>query len=195
MDAEELRVLLARLDSDPARAAERYEHLRGKLIKFFEWEQSNAPEDLADECLDRFARKLEEGIDVQSPGGYLAGIARMIAKEDQTQRRRERMAMAEYRRRVSAVAPAADIEQAVRDLDHCLRKFSPAQRDLILRYYQGDHAQRIESRKLLAAELRLLPNALRNRAMRLRALLEACMEASRRQRDRSGFAPTIDRQQ
>jgi hypothetical protein len=191
IEAGEFRALLARLDPDPARAAAQYEHLRVKLIKFFEWEQANAPEELADDCMDRFARKLEEGVEVRSPGGYLAGIARMVLKEQEAHRRRERIVFDEYRRR-AVLGHSADVEQAVGDLENCLRNFSAAQRDLILRYYQGDHARRIENRKRLAAELRLLPNALRNRAMRLRALLEACMETSRRQRDRSGIAPTID---
>ncbi|MBL8114745.1 MAG: hypothetical protein JNK60_17825, partial [Acidobacteria bacterium] len=48
---------------------------------------------------------------------------------------------------------------------------------LLLRYYQGDGASRIENRKALADELHVPMNALRIRVHRLRERLERCVTA------------------
>ena len=56
----DLTRLLMRLDSDPAKAWEQYRSLRCRLVKFFEWNQCTFPEELADEVLDRVARKPAE---------------------------------------------------------------------------------------------------------------------------------------
>src|SRR5262249_39699376 len=50
--------LLAELSPDPEVAGEKYEELRGQLIKFFEWRGSFFPDQRADETLNRVARKI-----------------------------------------------------------------------------------------------------------------------------------------
>jgi DNA-directed RNA polymerase specialized sigma24 family protein len=173
------------LAPEPEQAAGQYEHLRRKIIKFFAWEQCAGPEDLADECLDRVARKIEDGVEIQSVSGYAAGVARLMVKEQQARRRREQEVLQEFSHWRDTAGSGEDLERAVADLNICLERFSPDQRRLILRYYEGDHALRIENRRVLAEELSLLPNALRNRAMRLRGLLETCMSARVALRDGS----------
>jgi DNA-directed RNA polymerase specialized sigma24 family protein len=191
--AGDLRALLDRLGAEPQESAERYEQLRRKMINYFLWEQCENAEDLADECLDRVARKLEDGVEIQSPSGYMAGVARIMVKENRSRRQREQAVMEEFSNRIAHTGEAEDIEQAVRDLEECLKNFSPSQRSLLLRYYEGDHAQRILIRARLAEELNILPNALRNRAMRLRTLLETCMTTRIARRDGSAANPTISR--
>jgi len=191
--AGDLRALLDRLGAGPEEAAERYEQLRRKMIKYFLWEQCENAEDLADDCLDRVARKLEDGVEIQSLSGYMAGVARIMVKENRSRRQREQAVIEEFSNRITPAGEAEDIEQAVRDLEECLKNFSPGQRSLLLRYYEGDHAQRILNRSRLAEELKILPNALRNRAMRLRTLLETCMSARIARRDGSTVNPTISR--
>ena len=117
----------------------------------------------------------------------------MMVKEYHFRRRREQAVIEECQRNQDA-GPPEGIEQAVADLDACLQTFAAAQRSLLLRYYEGDHAVRIGNRKRLAEELGMLPNALRNRAMRLRALLEACMASRMGHRDGTAPSPTIGRE-
>lgn len=191
--AGDLRALLDRLGADPEESAERYEQLRRKMIKYFLWEQCENAEDLADECLDRVARKLEDGVEIQSPSAYMAGVARIMVKENRSRLQREQAVMEEFSNRTAHTNEAEDIEQAVHDLEQCLKNFSPLQRSLLLRYYEGDHAQRILNRARLAEELKILPNALRNRAMRLRTLLETCMSTRIARRDGTASNPTISR--
>ena len=92
--------LLSVLDPDPQRAAERYEALRRKLTKLFQWRGCARPEDLADVTFDRAARRIEEGATV-APGdvsAYLHGVALHVAQEHWRQAARELVALRYYRR-------------------------------------------------------------------------------------------------
>jgi DNA-directed RNA polymerase specialized sigma24 family protein len=168
-------LLLAALDSDRARAGERYENIRRKLVKFFTWERAPFPEDCADESINRVARRLAEGAPILDVERYFHGVARMVRKEVSHQRARSDAALENL---PSLSSAAADPEQdaAVECLEACLQGLDGDSRHLILRYYQGDHRVRIESRKQIAAELHIPLNALRNRALRLRTRLEGCVE-------------------
>jgi len=59
--------LLARLADDRERAGEKYQELRGNLIRFFEFHGSAFPEDNADVAINRVARKIDEGAEVRVP--------------------------------------------------------------------------------------------------------------------------------
>jgi DNA-directed RNA polymerase specialized sigma24 family protein len=170
-----------------------YEHLRRKLIRFFTWERCPDPEWLADGCLDRVARKLGENQEIRDLKAYVAAVARLMVKEEHARLRREQNPDVDQLA-VAAPSPSdEDLDGDLATLNCCLERFSPDQRRLILRYYEGDHAQRIENRKRLAEELGMASGALRNRAMRLREILEACIAKRLGQRDRSPFRATKDR--
>src|SRR5436305_9402910 len=81
LTGEAFSKLLARLDADRERAGEKYEDLRHTLIKFFEWRGAPSPEDHADETLNRIARKLDEGVEIKSVGGYCREVARLVLLE------------------------------------------------------------------------------------------------------------------
>ena len=52
---------LSLLDTDRERAGAEYEILHRKLVRFFEWRECYNGEELADETVNRVARKLAEG--------------------------------------------------------------------------------------------------------------------------------------
>jgi DNA-directed RNA polymerase specialized sigma24 family protein len=133
-------------------------------------------------------------VEIQSLHAYVSGVARILVKECHARRQREQGMLEEFRNRAVQVEGPGDIEQAIQDLEDCLEHFSPAQRRLLVRYYEGDHGERILNRKKLAEELGMLPNALRNRALRLRALLENCMSARLARRDGMSTKPTTNRE-
>jgi DNA-directed RNA polymerase specialized sigma24 family protein len=167
---------LQRLGNSREEAGEEYELLRCKLIRFFSWERCPDPQSLADGCLDVLARKLGEGEEIRDLKAYVAAVARMVAKEEYARRRKEQPAGEAPLEFIAAPTPAGpELDLALAHLDRCLECFTPDQRRFILRYYEGDHASRINNRKKLAKELGMLPGALRNRALRLREILEACM--------------------
>src|SRR5262249_38711382 len=83
--------LLAVLDSDREKAGERYELLRLRLTRFFEWRRAGAPADLVDRTIERVTRKLAEGegIREEDPSAYFYGVARNILREHWAENRRE----------------------------------------------------------------------------------------------------------
>jgi hypothetical protein len=74
--------LLAKLDPDPEMAGEKYEKLRRLLIKFFECRGSFISDELADETLNRLARKIDEGEEIEkNVFAFSLGIARFVFLE------------------------------------------------------------------------------------------------------------------
>src|SRR5512143_2285213 len=73
--------LLSLFDPDPDIAAIRYEEMRRRLRRFFEWNRTKDPDELVDETFDRAARRIDEGVEVRNVASYLTGIARLLLKE------------------------------------------------------------------------------------------------------------------
>jgi DNA-directed RNA polymerase specialized sigma24 family protein len=186
LDARAFELLLAALAPERDAAAIRYEELRLRLIRVLRWERTSEPETLADEAFTRLARRLAEGESVAEVPAYLNGIARFLVKEDRAQRQRTLPLEGDHPARDSA---AQETESAHAALERCLAALDRPQRSLVLGYYEGDQMMRIRNRQKLAASLGLALNALRNRALRLREKLEACVRAQLA-RDESGTDAT-----
>ena len=176
---EAFSILLDTLGADRDLAAARYEALRARLIRFFGWERCPAAPDLADEVLNRLAKRLLEGERVEAVEKYAYGIARMILREVGAKSERNAAAVAELLR----LAPEQRLAEpkSLGCVTQCLSRLAPQERDFILEYYTGDGRQRIENRRKMASRLNLPLNAVRNRALRLRERLERCsLECMRR---------------
>lgn len=173
--------LLAQLDPDRERAGERYEAIRRKLVRLFEWRGCAAPEDLADETINRVARRLAEGVELRSadPYGYFCGVAHLLYKEVLRRASREHRALEGSGELLLPTAlPVISEEESGDDrldcLRRCLAELPADQRDLVLRYHQGE--SNIRNRKALSEELGIPMNALRIRVHRVRRKLESCLE-------------------
>lgn len=174
--AEGLTRLLARLHSDVDQAGREYERLRRALVKFFDWRGAPAPDECADETIDRLARKLDEII-VDDVSSYAHGIARLVLLE---RRRQPRLDPFDGSSAVaSAPAPEASEEHdRLHDcFELCLAGIPDDGRSLVLRYYEGERHVKIANRRQLGAALGLSENALRSRVQRLRDRLEHCVRA------------------
>jgi|SRR5262249_18252789 len=185
LTAQALDALLALLDPDRELAGEKYELIRLKLTKYFEWEGCTGVDELADEAINRVARAVERGKDIRDLQAYFFGVARLIHFESLRDAEKHRRAVAEASHVIAEnVVPGTDeYEAAIECLERCLESLSAQGRDLITRYYQGDQIAKIRNRRDLAAALGLASNALRNRALRLRSKLEACVVQCLEQRD------------
>src|SRR5690349_11621873 len=73
--------LLQQFDTDRDRAAQRYIRVRERLIHYFTLERCTAPAEHADDVLDRVARRISEGETILSIDAYIAGVARLVARE------------------------------------------------------------------------------------------------------------------
>lgn len=174
---EELEALLTQLHPDRDQAAEMYETIRRKLIRLFEWRSCGFPEDLADETINRAARRMAEGVELHSsdPYGYFCGIAHLLYKENL------RRAVREQRAFESGEWPPVNLEEddepsdrRLECLRRCLSLLPPDQRDLVLRYHQGEN--NIRNRKTLSEQMGIPMNALRIRVHRVRRKLEDCVQ-------------------
>jgi DNA-directed RNA polymerase specialized sigma24 family protein len=165
LNHDALAHLLAVLGTDPDAASHRYESLRRRLIDLFAWERSAAPEDAADETLNRLAKRLADGVTLEDSSieRYSFGIARFVLLEEARARRNHQAVLDDVRRQWQQ-ADDSDLPQR---LERCLEKLPKEQRDLIERYYSGD-------RDGLARSLGISLNALRNRALRIRERLYDC---------------------
>jgi DNA-directed RNA polymerase specialized sigma24 family protein len=169
--------LLLFLDADREAAAEKYELLHRKLIKFFEWRNHPEPERLADETMNRVARKVAEGTEIRAtnPASFALGVARMVFLESLRKLEKDHMVARELAAspRENEV-PDEDDERRMRCLESCLESMADA-RDLLIRYYSDNGGKKIETRRQLADELGVASGVLRLRAHRLRARLETCV--------------------
>ena len=164
LDREGWQALMAALAPDLDLAGQKYEELRRRLTDLFAWERCTLPDQLADEALNRLARKLTEGIVIPHLDRYAFGIARFLIQEDLRARLTNQAALREF----SNQKPTGRRESTAIALEECLAGLPAANRRLIERYYAED-------RTGLAREFGISVNALRNRAMRIREELFQCV--------------------
>ncbi len=143
----------------------KYEELRHRLINLFAWERCEAPDDLADEVLNRLARKTMEGVAIPHLDRFAFGIARLVIHEEERKRRSRQTVLREFQ--ANGKSSGSD-SRGMAAIELCLAALPQDRRELIERYYGGD-------RSALARELGISINALRNRALRIREELYNCV--------------------
>jgi DNA-directed RNA polymerase specialized sigma24 family protein len=177
----EFETFLGRLDPDRERAAEKYEDLRRRLIRFFRWNNCFPGDDLVDKTFDRVAHKVaDEQVSAHIPDvvPFLWGVARNVVREF---RRRPPAVNLEdlppRRQPHTAHAESVIIEQRVRErrlacLRKCLELLAARDRELFLayEYYQG----RTRNTRQLAERFGTSVGALQVKAHRLKHKLEKC---------------------
>lgn len=159
--------------------------MRQRLVAYFDRKNCLTPDDLADQTLNRVARRLdEEGvIESDTPAKYCYIVARFVFMEHLRETQKENVLLGEIRRqphgRSLAVSEADDKKQGkekmLNCLEQCTGKLESPNREVITRYYVGKERVKIENRRGLAAELGITMNALSIRACRIRDRLEACV--------------------
>lgn len=174
-------LLLSQLADDPAAAAERYEELRLRVIKILHWKgcPETEADDLADVVIDRIGDKLVQGEMVANVNAYAAAVVRFVWLERLRKRKEDAVGDDMPER---AVQPdfvwVDDEDERLACLRRCLAEVAPDDRDrrLIIGYYDTESAGSNKSaRARLAEALGISAGALKVKACRLRARLEACI--------------------
>lgn len=165
--------LLNWLNSDRDLAGMEYEDMRRRLIKLFVCRHCPDPEFLADETINRVARKIKQIKDtfVGPREPYFYAVANKIHLE--YLRVKPEVPIPPT---FSSTTPSDAIEAEYACLEQCLDRQSAANRKLILEYYTGEKRTKIEYRKGLADQYGIALNALRIRVHRIRTLLEECVK-------------------
>src|ERR1044072_7362095 len=156
---EDFDRLLNWLDEDRERAGLLYERIRWRLLTILASRGCTLAEELADETIDRVARRVAdiEQIYVGDKAIYFLGVMNNVHHE--------------YLRRPTAprlIDTSDDVEtrEAIHVcLDDCLHSLPPYSRQLIDRYYAADKKEKIDLRKVIARELGIKPATLRLRAL------------------------------
>ena len=168
---EDFERLLIWLDADRERAGELYERIRWRLVTILASRGCTQAEELADETIDRVARRVAdiERTYVGDKAIYFLGVMNNVHHE--------------YLRRPTTpkLLPTPNDDNDQREqvhlcLDTCLERLAPYSRQLIERYYAADKKAKIDLRKLVARELGIKPATLRLRALRIREKLQTCIQ-------------------
>ena len=184
---EALDSLLDYLGPDRSAAGERYEEIRGRLIRLFGWRGCEHADELADETINRVAEKIAAGVEIRAddPFRYFCGVAHLVFKEILRRDKRERAALEEVRHLPPPPAPEEEDER-LQWLRDCMAALDEEQRALILDYHRGDGGERIQRRQAIAGRLGVPINALRIRVHRLRLRLEECVRDAEAAAGREG---------
>jgi len=162
--------LLTVLDPDPGQAEAKYIDLHQKLVRYFEWNRSAEPEDMAQEALKRGFTRLHEGqkITTDNPAAYFFGIARNLVREGWSLRRTEQLPQQLEDHPLFTVKPSFQTlnpsEQAV-FLQQCLRGLPKDEFEMLMAYVEGNG-------EAWGQKAGVEPGALRLRIHRLRKRLE-----------------------
>ena len=160
------------LDSDREQACEKYEALRQRIVKFFEWRACPTAEDLADQTLDRIVRKVSSGEDIHDYMNYAYGVARFVYLENRKNIHRESPIEGDIE---SKHIIDSDDDERMSCLERCLKTLTKNSRRMILGYYREDRQAKIDQRKKIAEELGISVNALRIKSLRIRSKIEDCV--------------------
>lgn len=194
---EEFARFLAVLDSDPTRAAEKYEILRRKLVKLFDRQQFLHTDELADETIDRLVKRLETE-EIHNISLFAYGIARNICLEARRKKSRYIFIQDHYKNEdlcagdpdpENSIITELGNAQMLECLTKCLRNLPLEYHELILEYYQGEKQVRIQRRKDLARKRGVTIEALRCEANKVRERLRGCVKRCLTIRQFAKFAP------
>ena len=185
LTAAQFEGLLKRLDADRNRAGEKYEVIRWKLVRFFQWNSCFAAEELVDETLNRLAEKLAAGgQEISDIAAYAWGIARKV-KQEALRKDARTVYLGDVPSVENLTGSARLPEDAADDLTPtrrrlkflraCIRGLSARDRTLLLAYH-APKGRKNEARKQLAKEAGVTSLALRVRVNRLRFKVEDCIK-------------------
>ncbi len=176
--------LLTWLDEGRNSEGQRYLEMRRRLASYFDRKNCSTPDELADETLNRVARRLQEDAAIESeiPAKYCYIVARFVFMEHLRAQEKDEALRHQIQKQQQENNPEREIEiqneikeKMLYCLEQCTGKLAPSNRELILRYYIGTERVKIENRRALAESLGMTMNALSIRACRIRDKLEACV--------------------
>ena len=173
---ETFELFLSWLDTDREAAGKKYEDIRRRLIVLFSLRGCALSEDLADETINRFMRRLPAIVDSYEgdPIPYLYTIARRLHAEYSE---KQPLPLPDDLPELRLPNEESEALEARAEgcLEQCLKKLEPKSRELVVAYYQHERQDKIDFRKELAERMGIAVNALRIRVHRIRTTLHECI--------------------
>jgi DNA-directed RNA polymerase specialized sigma24 family protein len=178
---EAFQCLLEWLDNGENSDGGRYLEIRRRLVYFFDRKDCRNSDDLADETLNRVARRLEEEGEIRSetPAKFCYLTAKFVFLESLRDSEKRNISFDEVieNKLVTALTHEDDLKEKRLDcLENCADKLEVSSREIIFGYYYGAERAKIENRRNLAVKFDISINALSIRACRIREKLQICVE-------------------
>lgn len=169
--------LLAWLAPERETAGQKYETIRCRLIKIFYARGLQDAEELADETINRVARKVNELAEHYQgdPALYFYGIAQKVYLEARRKKKPEISTNSEPIYQPVFDEHSDECLSRRNCLNKCLVKLPDEERGIVVQYYAAEDQTNINHRHHLAQKLGLTPNTLRVRAFRIRQRLQKCV--------------------
>lgn len=181
---QDLRRLLGRLDPDPECAWQAYGELHLALLTYFQHNHCVDPEQLADETLDRIARK-PEAVEIVNVAEFAFGIARNLRREAgrRTALRTDLAYLMQCEEGKSkepspeeTIVSKLEMNTRRACLRRCLARLTPEERQLFQQYHPDECEALDEHRQRLADAMGVSWVSLRMRVSRIRRKLEQCFQ-------------------
>ena len=172
INPEAFEKMLIWLDEDRDIAGQKYEAMRLRLIKIFDYRRCLNSEELADLTFDRVLKKFEEnGVPVDAvPAAYFCRVAAFIHRENL----RKPVAV-ELPDDVALDEKEEGFEPYYECLKKCLKKLSAEKHRLIIGYYEEEKRAKIDFRQKLAQSIGIPLKKLHSRIFRIRTSLQQCV--------------------
>ena len=178
MQPNQFEALLRLFSDNREEAGKFYEAVRRRLVQFFLSKQCDHAEQLADETLNRVARKADTFDPAKSvtPATFVFGFASKVYLEYWRTPERTDLPLDGH-----AIHTTEAPEEIVRDdrdfdcLDACLQQLSVDDRDLVIKYYSKEGPDKIELRRHLAEFLGVSLDVLHVKVFRIRKNLRKCV--------------------
>ncbi|MCI0615300.1 hypothetical protein L0244_20095 [bacterium] len=170
------RQLLDWLDAGTDSGGHCYLEIRERLVFYFDRKNCLSPDELADETLNRIARRLDEegGISIDTPAHYCYIVARFVFLE-YLRGKRQKPLDDTYAAPPDLTEEDAETELRSECLRKCMKNLALEDQELIRNYYRGEQRAKIENRRAIAVKLGITMNALIIRACRIRDKLQICV--------------------
>lgn len=176
--------LLGWLDAGENSDGHNYLEMRQRLVAYFDRKNCLNPDELADETLNRVARRLEETATIESetPARFCYITAKFVFMESLRGADKKSVPLDDVLKQpkpnqfAATEDEAKNLKEKMLDcLEECTSKLEAANRDIIVSYYYGEERVKIENRRAMAEKLGISTNALTIRACRIRDKLESCV--------------------
>lgn len=181
--SDAFRRLLEWLDDGTDSDGHKYLEMRRRLVNYFDRKNCRAPDALADETLNRAARRLEEAgkIESEAPAKFCYITARFVFLEHLRDADQKDVSLDDRleQSRAADNDDNGDERNRKEKMLDCLERYTarlePLNRKIITGYYFGEERAKIDNRRALAQSLGISINALTIRACRIRDKLETCV--------------------
>lgn len=172
--------LLKWLDTEKKSDGECYLEIHERLVNYFDRKNCQNPDELADETLNRVARRLEEEgkLESQTPAKYCYITAKFVFLENLRNKDKHNVSIdetVENKLFSKTFDDKTEKEKRLNCLEICAETLDFVNREIIFGYYYGEERIKIENRRKLASKFELSINALSIRACRIREKLHICV--------------------